>query len=73
MTLELIGVAIVAILVAIGAAFGVGRRSGAAKAENRALKADAASHERMNHADTHGADDPDNAQWMRDFAERNRR
>lgn len=58
-------------LVAIFGAWIAGRREGRQKARTDALRADNARDRRMDHADTHGADDDANAQWLRDFNKRN--
>jgi hypothetical protein len=60
-----------AAVLAIFAAWVAGRREGRQKARISALQVDAQAQGRMNEADTHGADDDANAQWMRDYAKRN--
>ena len=61
-------------LVALWAVWIAGRREGHQSAATGALRDDAKAQERMNEADIGiGAADADNTQWLRDFAERNRR
>ena len=68
------------VIAAIGAGAGLfgiyakGRSDAKAKVRNEALKADAKATERMNDAPTlRNASDTDRVEWLRGFADRNRR
>ena len=64
---------ILAVLAALGL-YAKGRSDAKAKAKNAALKADAKATERMNDAPTlRNASDTDRLEWLRKFADRNRR